>query len=384
MPFAARRMLVTLSISLTFHRIVLYHRGHVRFPCSRSGFIVAGGAFLGVGCAGIFMLWQRYFSSISAPECNWRLIAGTAFASLLYFMLYLIPDSLTAFSHSRGASADLRTMSISFGARDGLRPIDVRRHSTRTSTSICAYAPRLLAISRRVGSACLRGRPGTRRCHYGTRYSNRRHIHGRRAHCMRFLIVAWRWFPFNLASDRRFARYIPSCSQAYCSSLFAQGSGAYALRQRCIQYFSIMVLVLMMQSAQIARDRGTNPVFAYAFLSMRIRASSTGFILGWITLDIDVMGIGKTAILSMLAAYALGMSLYFFGRHAFRTVKRREHRDAMTKLSSTSGKAWKAPKRQCSPRPHRKRRRSCRRTCRISPTQWTTIRQKAPQNAGTL
>ncbi len=128
-PSAARRMLVTLSISLTFARIVLYHRGHVRFPCSRSGFIVAGGAFLGVGCAGIFMLWQRYFSSISALECNWRLIAGTAFGPLLYFMLYLIPDSLTAFSHSRGASADLRTMSISFGARDGLRPIDVRRHS---------------------------------------------------------------------------------------------------------------------------------------------------------------------------------------------------------------------------------------------------------------
>ena len=95
-PSAARRMLVTLSISLTFIGscfiiAVMY------VPMFTLGFIVAGGAFLGVGCAGIFMLWQRYFSSISAPECNWRLIAGTAFGSLLYFMLYLIPNSLTAF-----------------------------------------------------------------------------------------------------------------------------------------------------------------------------------------------------------------------------------------------------------------------------------------------
>ena len=87
-PSAARRMLVTLSISLTFIGscfiiAVMY------VPMFTLGFIVAGGAFLGVGCAGIFMLWQRYFSSISAPECNWRLIAGTAFGSLLYFMLYV-------------------------------------------------------------------------------------------------------------------------------------------------------------------------------------------------------------------------------------------------------------------------------------------------------
>ena len=61
-PSAARRMLVTLSISLTFIGscfiiAVMY------VPMFTLGFIVAGGAFLGVGCAGIFMLWQRYFST---------------------------------------------------------------------------------------------------------------------------------------------------------------------------------------------------------------------------------------------------------------------------------------------------------------------------------
>ena len=106
-----------------------------------------------------------------------------------------------------------------------------------------------------------------------------------------------------------------------------------------------------------------------------------GFILGWITLDIDVMGIGKTAILSMLAAYALGMSLYFFGRHAFGTVKNGTPRRD-DQIEPTSGKVWKAPEETMfSKGPIEKRRRSRRRTCLISPTQWTTIRQKALKNA---
>lgn len=93
---------------------------------------------------------------------------------------------------------------------------------------------------------------------------------------------------------------------------FAQGAGLTLFASVAYTVFSIMVLVLMMQSAQIARDRGTNPVFAYAFFgACAYVPQALGFILGWITLDIDVMGIGKTAILSMLAAYALGMSLYF-------------------------------------------------------------------------
>lgn len=47
---------------------------------------------------------------------------------------------------------------------------------------------------------------------------------------------------------------------------FAQGAGLTLFASVAYTVFSIMVLVLMMQSAQIARDRGTNPVFAYAFL----------------------------------------------------------------------------------------------------------------------
>lgn len=52
---------------------------------------------LGIGCAGMFMLWQRYFASLPSAEGNLRLIVGTAIAPLIYFALYLVPIALTAF-----------------------------------------------------------------------------------------------------------------------------------------------------------------------------------------------------------------------------------------------------------------------------------------------
>ncbi|MGO5414072.1 helix-turn-helix domain-containing protein [Slackia isoflavoniconvertens] len=158
-----------------------------------------------------------------------------------------------------------------------------------------------------------------------------------------FLIVAWRWFPFQFSLRSAFRAVYPIMFTGLLLFPFAQGAGLTLFASVAYTVFSIMVLVLMMQSAQIARDRGTNPVFAYAFFgACAYVPQALGFILGWITLDIDVMGIGKTAILSMLAAYALGMSLYFSAGTLLGPSKdRTPRRDDQIEL--TSGKVWKAP-----------------------------------------
>ena len=158
-----------------------------------------------------------------------------------------------------------------------------------------------------------------------------------------FLIVAWRWFPFQFSLRSAFRAVYPIMFTGLLLFPFVQGAGLALFASVAYTVFSIMVLVLMMQSAQTARDRGTNPVFAYAFFgACAYVPQALGFILGWITLDIDVMGIGKTAILSMLAAYALGMSLYFsagtlLGPSKDGTPRRDDQ------IEFTSGKAWKAP-----------------------------------------
>ena len=59
--------------------------------------VMVGGALLGLGSAGFYMLWQRLFASQEPEEGNRSLIVGTVIASLFYFGLYLIPQAVTAF-----------------------------------------------------------------------------------------------------------------------------------------------------------------------------------------------------------------------------------------------------------------------------------------------
>ena len=59
--------------------------------------VVGGGALLGLGSAGFYMLWQRLFASQDSDTGNRDLIKGTLYAAVLYFSLYLIPQAVTAF-----------------------------------------------------------------------------------------------------------------------------------------------------------------------------------------------------------------------------------------------------------------------------------------------
>ena len=95
-PRGARVMLVSLSALLVFAgSACLIAAMYVQ--AATLPLVFAGGVLLGIGCAGMFMLWQRYFASLPSAEGNLRLIVGTAIAPLIYFALYLVPIALTAF-----------------------------------------------------------------------------------------------------------------------------------------------------------------------------------------------------------------------------------------------------------------------------------------------
>ena len=75
--------------------------------------------------------------------------------------------------------------------------------------------------------------------------------------------------------------------------------------------FSLVLLIMMMQCAQTSRDRGTNPVFVYGFFgSVAYVAQSVGFLLGWFANDMEILGVGQVPLLSIVAAYVLGMALF--------------------------------------------------------------------------
>lgn len=59
--------------------------------------VTAGGTLLGVGAAEFYTLWQRLFASQEGGGGTRDLMLGTAYAAVLYFALYLVPEAVTAF-----------------------------------------------------------------------------------------------------------------------------------------------------------------------------------------------------------------------------------------------------------------------------------------------
>lgn len=69
----------------------------IYIPSRALALVVCGGALLGLGSAGFYMLWQRLFASQDPESGNRDLAVGTVWAAVMYFSLYLIPQAVTAF-----------------------------------------------------------------------------------------------------------------------------------------------------------------------------------------------------------------------------------------------------------------------------------------------
>ena len=325
MPSAARRMLVTLSISLTFIGscfiiAVMY------VPMFTLGFIVAGGAFLGVGCAGIFMLWQRYFSSISAPECNWRLIAGTAFGSLLYFMLYLIPNSLTAFLIpvvllpicALCLSLSVREMDFDQSMFEDI-PREHPQVYARMLHDFWRSAGGLGALAFAAGLA-----RGVAIVEPDIQIAvNTTSMAGVLIACG-FLIVAWRWFPFQFSLRSAFRAVYPIMFTGLLLFPFVQGAGlALFASVAYTVFFDYGARPHDAECPNRTRPRHKPCIRLCIFWSMRIRASSTRIHLRMDNARYRRNGCKENRNSFDARRVRTGHVTVFFGRHAFGTVKKR-------------------------------------------------------------
>lgn len=59
--------------------------------------VVLGGVLLGVGSVGFYMIWQRLFAAEDADSGNRDILVGTAYGTIFYYGLHLIPQAVTAF-----------------------------------------------------------------------------------------------------------------------------------------------------------------------------------------------------------------------------------------------------------------------------------------------
>ena len=285
--------------------------------------VIAGGAMLGLGSAGFYMLWQRLFSSTDPDRGSHDLILGTAYGAILYFALYAIPQAVTAylipfvFMPLFGLAIVLKSREINLG-----QPMfeDIPREHPRVyrrvlhdywrsalcigAVAFCAGVMRSLAIGDpEIGSLV-----------------NVLSMAASFAAAAAVLVL-WQMKNVRLNVLGAYRVAFPFLITSFLAlPLIAGAALAYARWQAAILYavYSIAIMLMMTQCAQASRDRGINPVFIYGFMGGIVYAlHDVGFLAGTFAEQIRVIGVDPVAVTALVAVYLLGL-MFFVGHGGFK------------------------------------------------------------------
>lgn len=303
-PYALGWVCLIAAIYLSDHALVL---------------VVCGGALLGLGSAGFYMLWQRLFASQDPDTGNRDLAVGTAWAALMYFSLYLIPRAITAFLIPLvflplfGLCVTLRSREINldqpmFEDVPGEHP-HVYRQIIRDYWRIallvgiigfCTGVMRALAVAdMQAGSLVNILSMGSMMI------------------AAIALLLAWNLRNIRLNIGIIYKMAFPFLITSFL--LLPLLPTAYSRWLAAILYavYSVAIALMMVQCAQISRDRGVNPVFVYGFFGTIVYAlHDVGFIGGTLAENMTVIGLSPLAMVALVAVYLLAL-IHFVGAGGF-------------------------------------------------------------------
>ena len=280
----------------------------------------AGGGLLGLGSAGFYMLWQRLFASQDAREGNQSLIAGTAWAAILYFALYLIPVAVTAYLiplvflplFSLAVVLKSRTINLD-------QPMfeDVPREHPRTYRHIISHVWRTaLAIGALGFCTGIMRSLAVADPSVGSLVN----VLSMGATLVAALTLLAAWMVKNLRFNvwNAYRIFFPLVTTA-CLLLPLLGS-VYARVLAAVLYalWSVAIMLMMIQCAQVSRDGGINPVFIYGIFGGIVYAlHDVGFIGGHYVESLMVFDIPSVVLVAVVAIYQLGL-MYIIGQGGFR------------------------------------------------------------------
>ena len=296
--------------------------------------VVVGGAFLGLGSAGFYMLWQRLFASRDADTGNRDLIAGTAYAAVIYFALYLVPRAVTAFIISL-VFMPLFALAIVVQSRtvDRDQPMfqDVpREHPQVYRRFIRDYWRSALSVGALGFCAGIMRSLALGDVSMGT-FVNMLSMTGACAMAVAMLLL-WRFksLHVNVVSAYRF--FFPFVITSFLPLPFLPDAYERWLAAILYALYSAAIVLMMIQCAQASRDRGINPVFVYGLFGSVVYAlHDLGFFGGTLLEGMAAVGVPSLAIVALVAVYLLGM-MFFVGQGGLRRVLGLDERDTSVEL----------------------------------------------------
>ncbi len=302
--------------------------------------VCVGGGLLGLGSTGFYMLWQRLFASQDADAGNRDLLVGSAWGALFYFALYLIPQAVTAyliplvFLPLFGLCVTLRSRTIN--AEQSMFADVPREHPQVYRQVLADHWRGALCIGAVGFCAGIMRSIAVAEPTIGI-YVNALSMAGM---LVAALVVLWLWslkdvrlsitdtyrvvFPFLITS----LVLLPLLNDEYARWLAAILYAVYAA----------YIMLMMMQCAQISRDRGINPVLIYGFYGAIVYTlHSVGFLGGTFAEDVRVMGVDPLAVVALTAIWALGL-MHFVGSGGFTSALSRQDSPEAIELVSLRAK----------------------------------------------
>ena len=283
-------------------------------------FAVAGGACLGLGSAGFYMLWQRLFSSQDSDEGNRNLIVGTAYSAVLYFSLYLVPQALTVYLIPF-IFLPLFGLAIALSSRtiDLEQAIfqDIPRHHPKVyKHAVQKYWREALCIGA-IGLCSGLTRAFAIEDPAVGHLVNSLSMAGSLA-AAALLLAIWTRTNLKFSVSGFYHLAFPCVISAFALLPILASSYDQFLAALLYALFSAVTMLLMVQCAQISRDQGINPIFVYAVFGGIVYAlHSVGLVCGMFAIQIGIMDVAPRAVISLVAIYLLGL-MYFIERGGIR------------------------------------------------------------------
>lgn len=284
--------------------------------------VVSGGALLGLGSAGFYMLWQRLFASQDSDTGNRDLIKGTLYAAVLYFSLYLIPQAVTAFLIPlvflplfgltivlKSREIDLDQAMFQDVPRD--HPLVYQRLvNDYWRSALCVGA---LGFCTGIMRSLAIGEPAV-----GS-LVNVLSMGGSLTAAIS-LLVLWQFKNLSVNVVGAYRVFFPFVITSFLLLPFLPEEYARWLAGGLYAVYSVAIMLMMIQCAQASRDRGINPVFIYGFFGGIVYAlHDVGFIGGTFAEQTMIIGIAPLAVVALVAVYLLGL-MYFIGQGGFRRI----------------------------------------------------------------
>lgn len=277
--------------------------------------VIIGGALLGIGSVGFYMIWQRLFAAEDADSGNRNILVGTAYGTIFYYGLHLIPQAVTAFLIPLvflplfGLAAQIKSRDTDrnqpmFEDIPYEHPLiykQVMKDHWRTALCIgavgfCAGVMRSIAIvDPSVGSLVNMLSMG---CVFAA---------------MMILIVGWVFKNIRLDIVGCYRVLFPFLITSFIAVPFLPESYIRWVAAILYAVYTVAIVLMMMHCAQVSRDRGINPIFVYAFFGAIVYTlQNVGFLGGIYAEDVRVMGLTPASVVALISVYALAL-MYFVG-----------------------------------------------------------------------